>query len=132
MSSLADNDKKREKIFNNVCLEIKKMCNLPDNILHYPPFINNNIDDINYIINYSYEQPNYFKLIDFINALITVFNIKKYNNDFENIFCSCINVIKKNNNSNINKNLSNIKNEKPIINKINMNTYDEFSIIENF
>jgi hypothetical protein len=130
MESIASNDIKKEKIFNDVCLEIKKMCNLPDNILHYPPFINNKIDDINYIINYSYEQPNYFKLIDFINAIITVFDVKKYNNDFEHIFCSCINTIKEKNKKNINKNAYNIKNEKPIINKINLDTYNEISIVE--
>ena len=128
--SIIGNDSKKEKIFNEVCIEIKKMCNLPDNILHYPPFINNTIDDINYIMNYSYEQPNYFKFIDFINALIFTFDIKKYNNNFEEIFCKCINTLKKKNNPKINNNFKQFKKEKPIINKINKNTYEEISIIQ--
>ena len=132
LESIVENDKKKDKIFNDVCLEIKNMCNLPANILHYPPFVNNKIDDINYIMNYSYEQPNYFKLFDFINAIIQVFEVKKYNNDFEDIFCKCINVNKENNNSKINNNLQKINNEKAVIHKINKDTYEELSIIQSF
>ena len=129
--SIIGNKNNKEKIFNEVCIEIKKMCNFPDNIFHYPPFINNSIDDINYIMNYSYEQPNYFKFIDFINALIFTFDIKKYNNDFEEIFCKCINTVKKKNIKIIN-NFQKLNKEKAVINKINKDTYEEISTIQDY
>jgi hypothetical protein len=41
----------------------------------FPPFFNIN-DDIDNLLYYTFEIPNYYKLFDFINAIITVFNIK--------------------------------------------------------
>ena len=66
------------------------------------------------------------KFIDFINALIFIFDIKKYNNDFEDIFCNCIHTIKKKNN------FQKLNKEKAIINKINKDTYEEISIIQEY
>ena len=132
LETMVANEKKKNKIFNDICMEIKTTCNIPNNILHYPPFIENTIDDINSIMNYSYEQPNYFKFIDFMNAIIYVFDIKKYNNNFEDIFTKCIKCTKQQSKNEIkmNNNLKKNINEKPIIQKININTYEEISLIE--
>jgi len=76
---------------------------------NYPPFNTILEDDINNIIYYSFENPNYFKLYDFVKALMYVFKIDKIKH-FDKIFLKCIdckmvsNVIK-------------IEKSKPIINQ---------------
>ena len=48
---------------------------IPDELMNYPPFINLESDDINSILYYNFEIPNYFKLFDLLCAYSSVFNI---------------------------------------------------------
>ena len=70
----------KNEIFIEFITGLKNVLKLPKELLSYPPFFNNEFD-INSIIYYNCEIPNYFKLFDFINAICHIFNQKKYSNN---------------------------------------------------
>lgn len=75
--------KYKNNIFNEFCDSLKFLFKLPTEMTKYPPFFNIE-DDIDNLIYYSIEIPNYFKFYDLINAIITVYDIKINNpNDFD-------------------------------------------------
>jgi len=77
----------------------------------YPPFFKID-DDINNLIYYTFEFPNYFKLFDFINAIVFVFEIKNLHStkfDIWNIFS----VIKSDSANGINKINNQVSNQVP-------------------
>lgn len=85
---------------------------IPTSMLPYPPFIQNqqyNIDDIMY---YCYDHPNYFKLFDFLEALFEIMNVK-HCNEFDEAFLKCIHETKITNSNTVKK----ITKTKPIINE---------------
>jgi len=75
--------KYKNNIFNEFCESLKFLFKLPQTMTNYPPFFNIE-DDIDNLIYYSIELPNYFKFYDLINAIITVFDIRVSNpNNFD-------------------------------------------------
>lgn len=96
------------QIMNDVLSELQNMFNFTGHI-NYPPFNNMPEDDINNIIYYSFENPNYFKLFDFVKALMTVFNIDKIKH-FDKVFLKCIDC-------KIVSNVIKIEKSKPVINQ---------------
>lgn len=97
------------KIITDVLDEMQQMFNFK-NMVNYPPFNVGIEDNINNIIYYSFENPNYFKLYDFVKALMKVFNIKKINH-FDKVFLKCID-------AKIVSNVIKIEKSKPVINKV--------------
>jgi len=77
--TLVDNIKFKYDIFNEFCDSLKFLFNLPNTITNYPPFFDID-DDLDNLIYYTLEIPNYFKFYDLINALIFVYDIKISNN----------------------------------------------------
>lgn len=67
----------KNEIFIEFLNNLKKVLKLPKELLSYPPFFNFDFD-LNSIIYYNFEMPSYFKFFDFINAVCTVFDKKKY------------------------------------------------------
>jgi hypothetical protein len=65
----------KNEMFMDFCLNLKKQFKLPDDMYAYPPFFKIE-DDIDNLLYYTFEMPNYFKLFDLINAICKVFNIK--------------------------------------------------------
>ena len=74
LETIINNYKFKINIFNDFLLNLKSTLRLPKDLLNYPPFFDIN-DDINSIIYYNFEIPNYFKLYDLINSIINSFNI---------------------------------------------------------
>ena len=78
ISTIIDRIKYKSDIFNDFCTSLKNIFKLPNEMTNYPPFFN--IDDnIDNLIYYTFEIPNYFKFMDLIDAIITVFDIKNIN-----------------------------------------------------
>jgi hypothetical protein len=73
--TIIDRIKHKNEIFIEFCESLKIIFKLPDEMKNYPPFFNMN-DDIDNLIYYNFDIPNYFKFLDFINALITVFSVE--------------------------------------------------------
>ena len=113
---VVENPTKKGNIINDFFKHIRTTFNLPKKLLDYPPFIEGQLNDINNILYYCYDHPNYFKLYDFLNALFFVFNVKHKNmQHFEKLFCNCVNVIVSNP----------IKlNNKPVINSVDDMCYE--------
>jgi hypothetical protein len=75
----------KNNIFDDFCESLKYIFKLPNNMFSYPPFFSID-DDIDNLIYYNLEIPNYFKFCDLINAIINTFNIEIRNFDLMNIF----------------------------------------------
>ncbi|AYV80331.1 MAG: hypothetical protein Gaeavirus33_2 [Gaeavirus sp.] len=75
IKTIIDRISYKTEIFDEFCSELKSLFKLPSDMDNYPPFfkIDDNIDDLIY---YSIEIPNYFKFYDLLNALIYVFGIE--------------------------------------------------------
>jgi hypothetical protein len=69
-----DRIKYKNNIFTEFCDSLKFLFKLPTEMTNYPPFFNIE-DDLDNLIYYTLEIPNYFKFHDFLSALIHVFNI---------------------------------------------------------
>jgi hypothetical protein len=110
--------KNKFNILNIFFNDLKQEFKLPDSMYPYPPFIPNQQYDIDNIIYYCYDHPNYFKLYDFINALFEVMNIKNIDNYDEQIL-QCIKNTKITNNI-----TTKINKVKPTINKIDDEYYE--------
>lgn len=80
MDAILKNYKFKHDIFNDFLSNLKNTLKLPTGLLPHPPFFDTE-DDINSIIYYSFEIPNYFKLYDFINAIYFTENNKYYTED---------------------------------------------------
>jgi len=98
----------KNNIFNEFCTSLKYIFKLPEEMTNYPPFLNidENIDNLIY---YNLEIPNYFKFCDLINAFVDVFDIKLNNNKIDLlkiIKCNEILPVNINYNNNINKSSS--------------------------
>lgn len=74
IKTIIDRIKYKNNIFNEFCASLKHIFKLPNEMTNYPPFFNIN-DDIDNLIYYNLEIPNYFKFCDLISAIINVFNI---------------------------------------------------------
>ena len=112
LDAILSNYKFKNNIFNDFLLNLKTTLRLPEDLLNYPPFFNIN-DDIDTIIYYNFEIPNYLKLFDIINAIIDTFDIK-INNKLNIIEQSIYFFIKDIKDIEINKNIENNKNNKNI------------------
>ena len=75
VKTIIDRIKYKNNIFNEFCESLKFIFKLPSEMTNYPPFFNID-EDIDNLIYYSFEIPNYFKFLDLINAIVTVFNIE--------------------------------------------------------
>ena len=116
--------------FENFCIFTQKTLKINNKII-FPPFTN--IDaDIDDLIYYTFDIPNYFKYLDYINALSVIF---KFSIDEDNYF-NClsdifkVNITKQENNCQINKPINNQTN-KPNNNQINNNLHNGFVEIYN-
>jgi hypothetical protein len=110
IKTVIDRIKYKNDIFNEFCESLKYLFKLPVEMTNYPPFFNIE-DDIDNLIYYSMEIPNYFKFHDLLSAIIEVFNIE-INNSKNFDVIKIISVIKsenkiQNNFYRENKNLSN-------------------------
>jgi hypothetical protein len=123
MNTIINNNENKNEIFLDFCNSIKLLFKLPNELLIYPPFLNNYLYDN--ILYYNYDEPNYFKLYDLIMAIKTVYNcddiqIQQGNfstNDILKIINKLLRIDKLDDNSNND-------NEK----KINKNTFVELNI----
>jgi hypothetical protein len=144
------NNKNKNNIFLEFIQNLKKILILPNELFNYPPFINLDNDDINSIMYYNFEIPNYFKLFDLFSAYSTVFNINTISeiiNDLKNYKTNNIKILPDTPlTNNINKNTSSDKNSNDdlksnfgteILNKLtlnekklinNKNTYIELNV----
>jgi hypothetical protein len=75
VKTIIERIKHKNNIFNEFCESLTVLFKLPLEMKNYPPFFNI-ADDIDDLIYYSFEIPNYFKFMDFINALVTVFSVE--------------------------------------------------------
>ena len=75
LDTILSNYKFKNNIFNDFLLNLKTTLRLPEDLFLYPPFFDID-DDVNSIIHYNFEIPNYLKLFDIINAVINTFDIK--------------------------------------------------------
>jgi hypothetical protein len=75
VKTVTERIKYKNNIFNEFCESLKYLFKLPVEMTSYPPFFNIE-DDIDNLIYYSQEIPNYFKFFDLITAIIEVFDIK--------------------------------------------------------
>lgn len=75
VKTIIERVKYKNNIFNEFCESLKIIFKLPPEMSNHPPFFNIS-DDIDNLIYYGFEIPNYFKFMDLINAIITVFNIE--------------------------------------------------------
>jgi hypothetical protein len=120
LDTILSNFKFKNNIFNEFLVNLKTTLKLPKDLLNYPPFFNIE-DDINSIIYYNFEMPNYFKLFDIINAIVDTFDIKinnKLNIIEQTIYFFIKDINKKTNN--INNKTNNNNNNKT--NNINNNS----------
>ena len=134
--------KYKNDIFNEFCDSLKYLFKLPIEMTNYPPFFNIE-DDLDNLIYYTLEVPNYFKFHDLLSAIIHVFNIRIDNsNDLDlikiilTINCDNLNnihnqnndiKISKNNNEKIEN--SKISDKKNNIKKMDNNKEDNLSKI---
>ncbi len=101
----------KNNIFNEFCTSLKYIFKLPEEMTNYPPFLNID-EDIDNLIYYNLEIPNYFKFCDLINAFVDVFDIKLNNNKIDLlkiikiIKCNEVLPVNINYNNNINKSSS--------------------------
>ena len=116
------NKKESGNILNDMLCELQDMFNFK-NTLNYPPFIDND-DNIDNIIYYSFQSLNYFKLFDFIKALMKVFNIDKLYR-FDKLFSDCINV-------KIINNVIKIPKSKPVIGNVEASFIETDVYIDDF
>jgi hypothetical protein len=123
VKTIIERVKHKNNIFNEFCESLKIIFKLPSEMSNYPPFFNIS-DDIDNLIYYGFEIPNYFKFMDLINAIITVFDIEIKNpNKFDlikiilTINCELINC---NNTQNITLDDKNDKNDKTNIQQQNI------------
>jgi len=78
-----DRIKYKNNIFNEFCDSLKYLFKLPSEMTNYPPFFNIE-DDMDNLIYYTLEIPNYFKFHDLLSAIIQVFGIQINNpNNFD-------------------------------------------------
>jgi hypothetical protein len=70
--------KYKNNIFSEFCESLKYLFKLPTEMTNYPPFFNIE-DDLDNLIYYTLEIPNYFKFHDLISAIIQVFNVRVNN-----------------------------------------------------
>ena len=73
----------KNNIFEDFVNNLKNLLKLPKELFAYPPFFDIE-DDLNSLIYYSFEIPNYFKLFDFVNAICYVFDKNYYSNNNNN------------------------------------------------
>lgn len=111
---LINNVDKKNDIFTDFFNNFKKTLKIGDDLIPYPPFCDT-CSDINRIIYYNFETPNYLKLFDLCNAFVNVYNF----DDKETITPIMIVMF-----------IKEIENKKNIIDKSNKmsklgNTYDE-------
>lgn len=67
---LVKKNKDKYSLFDDLTNNIKNTLNLPKECLSYPPFFPNlEDDDINFVLYYQTEIPNYYKLYDLIRAI---------------------------------------------------------------
>ena len=119
LKSIVSNFNFKNKIAIDFFENLKKILKLPNELYNHPPFVNVE-DDVNNLLYYSYEIPNYFKFFDFINALCNV-NSYEFNNTtiikcilkFINVDANILN--------NINENIKDIKNNNENIKDIKNN-----------
>ena len=116
MDYILENPELKHRPFNELFNNLTPLFHLSSDLLNYPPFIKNSQTSINDITNYCIEQPNYYKLFDFINALLFVFNKPFKNNTLDTLFCSCVK---------IDTPVTVIKKNIPIINDNDDNYYTE-------
>ncbi len=96
MDTIINNNEIKNKIFLDFCHSIKVLFKLPNELLVYPPFLNNYLYDN--ILYYNYEEPNYFKFYDLIMAMKTVYNCNEIkqenftNNDILQIINKSLNI----------------------------------------
>lgn len=75
IKTVTERIKYKSNIFNEFCESLKHLFKLPAEMTNYPPFFNIE-DDIDNLIYYTLEIPNYLKFYDLITAIIHVFDIK--------------------------------------------------------
>ncbi len=115
VTTISNNYEYKNDIFNEFINNLKKTLKLPKELFAHPPFFDVD-DDINSVIYYNLEIPNYIKFFDYINAICYVFdrdyyNENKQNFDIEKIIKKYFMVLseesslhtKQNSNKNINK-----------------------------
>lgn len=111
INELTNNKKNELNLFLDYCNKIKINNNINiDTYCNYPPFHDNSSADIDQPLHYSYQQPNYFKFFDFINALNDVY---KNTDDFElfdDVFLKLFTITKISNNINNDDNIDKNKN----------------------
>jgi hypothetical protein len=84
LNTIIDNNENKNEIFLDFCNSIKVLFKLPNELLIYPPFLNNYLyDDILY---YNYDEPNYFKFYRNKNKNPTYVPIRLL--DFDGMFIS--------------------------------------------
>ena len=131
MNTIIENKEAKNEIFIDFCNSIKKLFKLPNELLVFPPFINNYIYD--HILYYNYDEPNYFKFYDLLMAIKTVFNCNDIHhnnfssNDIMSIIGNLIKINFTNDNVNNNKNNNDIQTTESYNNK-NLNTFVELNI----
>ena len=115
---LLSNYDKKDSIFNDFYTNFKNTLKIGSDLSPHPPFCNTE-DDPNRIIYYTFEIPSYFKLYDFRNAFVDVYNFDNKKNITPGMILSFINELKLNNHKSNNKS-----------NKISHseNSYDEIII----
>ena len=116
-----DRIKYKNNIFNEFCDSLKYLFKLPAEMTNYPPFFNIE-DDLDNLIYYTLEIPNYFKFHDLLSAITQVFNVRINNStnfnlieiiltincDNANQVINGLNTQPVSNNKNNNKNYKNI------------------------
>jgi hypothetical protein len=110
MNTIIDNKESKNEIFLDLCDSIKKLFKLPNELLSFPPFIKNYIFDN--ILYYNYDEPNYLKFYDLIMAiknLINFDNLSINNFSSDDILSLIFKLIKIDDDSDDDINLSGIK-----------------------
>ena len=80
INTIIERIKHKNNIFSDFCTSLKYIFKLPDEMTSYPPFFAVN-DDIDNLIYYNLEIPNYFKFCDLISAVIDIFEIDIINSN---------------------------------------------------
>jgi hypothetical protein len=111
INELMHNKKNELNIFLDYCNKIKLNNQININTYYnYPPFHDNSTDDIDQPLYYSYQQPNYFKLFDFINSINDVYKNTDEIDLFDDVFLKLFTIEKIPNNINEDINIDKNKN----------------------
>lgn len=116
---LISNFDQKNSIFNDFYLNFKHTLKIGSDLTPYPPFCNRE-DDHNRIIYYTFEIPSYFKLYDFYNAFVDVFDFNNKQNISIYMILSFIDKLK----------INPLKHNKSNIVSRSQNSYDEVLINE--